>query len=150
MLRYIRTGKSNLLICSSKEVLFTTSFRRYSKIRSLEDLTKLKSLDNIDPEIIRKLIDERTSELNTANELDMLKKFSQEEKSIRDNSLKRFARPTWVVLLMSSTVYMLWQLAWWKLAYDEKEKELEAEVRELEEELAEEQARQRPWYRKLF
>ncbi|CCE89855.1 Ina17p TDEL_0A05230 [Torulaspora delbrueckii] len=134
------------------------------EIRTLEDLSKLKSLNDVDPELIKKLINERTSELNTKNELDMLKGFEEEEKKLRQSPLKRFTRPLWIFLLMSSTVYLICHYVWWRLEYEEKEiayshrvGELEAELRDLlahksegEDTILRENTRNRPWYKRWF
>lgn len=104
-------------------------------IKTLEDLVKLKSLDGVDPELIKNLIYERTKEMDVKNELDMLKKFTKEEKSTHDSPLKKFTRPLWVVLLMSSSVYLGCHYLWWRLEYVEREKELMEQVETLENEL---------------
>lgn len=132
-------------------------------IRTLEDLTKLKSLDGVDPELIKRLLDERTSELNTKNELDMLKSFEEEEKQLRQSPLKRFTRPLWMFLLMSSTVYLVCHYVWWRLEYEEKEIAYSNRVRGLETELKgllehkvggeEKDAKDnvnKPWYKRWF
>ncbi|EDO18610.1 hypothetical protein Kpol_1048p41 [Vanderwaltozyma polyspora DSM 70294] len=108
---------------------------RSNEIKTLEDLSKLKNLDDVDPELIRKLINERTSELNIQNEMEMLKHIQNEERKTQDIPIKRFIRPTWMFLLMSSTFYLLGHYIWWKLEYDEVEKELDRQVTALEEEL---------------
>lgn len=137
---------------------------QHTEIKCLEDLTKLKSLEGVDPELIRKLINERTSELIVQNELDMLKKLNKEEKMSQEVSLKRFARPLWVFFLMSSTVYLILHYTWWRLEIVEREKELQQVVRKLEVELDQVMASQqpspvaqqestkssRPWYRRFF
>ncbi|CAR28912.1 hypothetical protein ZYGR_0U02710 [Zygosaccharomyces rouxii] len=136
-------------------------------IKSLEDLTKLKSLEGVDPELIRKLINERTIELNVQNELEMLKNLNKQEKMSQEVSLKRFVRPLWVFFLMSSTVYLILHYVWWKLEVVEKEKELQSHVESLEMELDQtlksqnqnvsssqnngnNKTNDKPWYRKWF
>ncbi|KOG96214.1 Ina17p [Saccharomyces eubayanus] len=106
-----------------------------NKIKSLEDLVNLNSLDGVDPELIRSLINERTTELNIKNELDMLKKFCKEEKTVHESPMKKFVRPLWMFILMSSSVYLLLHLTWWKLERDERESELKQEVEALESQL---------------
>lgn len=106
------------------------------EIKTLEDLAKLKSIDDVDPELIRQLINERTNELNIKNELDMLKQFQSEEKQHQEISLSKFVRPMWIFLLMSSFVYLTGHFVWWKLEYDEREIELDKEVQTLEAELS--------------
>ncbi|GCF01239.1 mitochondrial protein FMP14 [Zygosaccharomyces mellis] len=140
---------------------------QHADIKSLEDLTKLKSLESVDPELIRKLINERTVELNVQNELEMLKNLNRQEKMSQEVSLKRFIRPLWVFFLMSSTVYLILHYIWWKLEVIEKEKELRSYVESLEMELdqtLESQNRStvgsqsngnnkihdKPWYRRWF
>lgn len=105
------------------------------EIQTLEDLTKLESLKDVDPELIKRLIDERTSELNTKNELEMLKKFDREEQLLRQSPLKKFTRPFWIFLIMSSTVYLVCHYVWWRLEYEEKEIVYAKRVDELEAEL---------------
>lgn len=141
---------------------------QHQNIRSLEDLTKLKSLEDVDPELIKKLINERTIELNAQNELEMLKNLSKQEKMSQEISLKRFVRPLWVFFLMSSTVYLILHYIWWRLEVVEKEKELQSYVKNLELELSQTLKSQnhnalslknsnnndvpsdRPWYRRWF
>lgn len=133
-------------------------------IRTLEDLTKLKSLEDVDPELIKRLIHERASELDTKNELEMLKGFEEEEKQLRQSPLKRFTRPLWIFLLMSSTVYLMCHYVWWRLEYEEKEREYSHQVQELETELnrqlaqnqlpndqeSSEKVNNAPWYKRWF
>lgn len=128
---------SNSKVCSVNDMrYFTNSSAKHNKnnseIRSLEDLAKLKSLDDVDPKLIKKLINERTSELNIQNELELLKTIGQEEKRTQDLLIKRFIRPLWVFLLMSSSFYLLCHYLWWKLEYDGKEEQLKKETHELE------------------
>ncbi|GAV55322.1 hypothetical protein ZYGR_0AS06460 [Zygosaccharomyces rouxii] len=140
---------------------------QHTDIRSLEDLTKLKSLEGVDPELIRKLINERTVELNVQNELEMLKNLNKQEKLSQEVSLKRFVRPLWVFFLMSSTVYLILHYIWWKLEVVEKEKELQSYVESLETELDQtlksqnqnvsslknnghNKTNEKPWYRRWF
>lgn len=137
---------------------------QHPQINSLEDLTKLKSLEGVDPELIRKLINERTSELNVQNELDMLKRLSKEEQNSQEISLKRFVRPLWMFFLMSSTVYLILHYVWWRLEIVERAQELQNVVQSLEVELDQVMKSQqpspviqedtskenRPWYKKLF
>lgn len=105
------------------------------EIRTLEDLAKLKSLDDIDPRLISQLINEKTNELNTKNELEMLKYLQAEERKTQEVSLKKFVRPGWIFLLMASFVYLSLHYIWWKLEYDARELELQEEVKKLENEL---------------
>lgn len=104
----------------------------HQNLEKLEDLTNLESLKDVDPELIKKLINERTSELNIRNELEMLKSLDQEDKSSRESPLKKFIRPLWVFLLMSSSVYLTGHYLWWRLEYSEKELELAQQVKSLE------------------
>lgn len=94
----------------------------------------------------------------------MLKGFEEEEKKLRQSPLKRFTRPLWIFLLMSSTVYLICHYVWWRLEYEEKEiayshrvGELEAELRDLlahksegEDTILRENTRNRPWYKRWF
>ncbi|QLG74951.1 hypothetical protein HG535_0H02780 [Zygotorulaspora mrakii] len=128
--------------CSQKTVVLANRVLRrsiYTKekqnVRSLEDLAKLQSLDGVDPELIKKLINERTSELNIKDELEMLKNFNKEDALSRESPLKRFTRPLWIFMLMSSTVYLFAHFIWWDLEYDERDIELATQVEKLEEEL---------------
>lgn len=132
-------------------------------IKTLEDLTKLDSLKDVEPELIKRLIDERTSELNTKNELEMLKNFNKEEELLRQSPLKKFTRPFWIFLIMSSTVYLVCHYVWWRLEYEEKEIEyakrvvaLEAELNALLKQKVEVSGNVqgsisgKPWYRRWF
>lgn len=141
----------------------TASYVDRKEIQTLEDLTKLDSLKGVEPEFIKRLIDERTSELNTKNELEMLRKFDREEQLLRQSPLRRFTRPFWIFLIMSSTVYLACHYVWWRLEYEEKEIEYARRVEELEAELnallaqtdegdrqEEEKPPVRPWFRRWF
>lgn len=155
--------KSNRQIAAS---LTTAAIHRNAglqNIKTLEDLTKLKSLNDVDPELIKRLINERTSELSTKNELEMLKNFDKEEQMLRQSSLKKFTRPFWIFLLMSSTVYLGYHYIWWKLEYEEKEIAYSRQVKELETELntllaqreragssTSSDSVKRPWYKHWF
>ncbi|CAI4054390.1 hypothetical protein SUVZ_16G1880 [Saccharomyces uvarum] len=135
-----------------------------NRIKSLEDLVNLNSLDGVDPELIRSLINERTTELNIKNELDMLKKFCNEEKTVHESPMKKFVRPLWMFILMGSSVYLLLHLTWWKLERDERESELKKEVEALESQLNKlikqdeshksdentELSDAKPWFKKWF
>lgn len=105
-------------------------------ITSLEGLANLKSLDNVDPVLIQTLINEKTSELNLKNEIRELKSLQEKkEQMITSNNqvkLNSFTRPCWIFFLMSSSVYLFWQLVWWNLAYNEQEVENLERVTELE------------------
>ncbi|CAI4053265.1 hypothetical protein SKDZ_16G1740 [Saccharomyces kudriavzevii ZP591] len=137
------------------------------EIKSLEDLADLNSLDGVDTELIRNLINERTTELNIKNELNMLRKFSAEEELGHESPMKKFVRPLWMFILMGSSVYLLLHYTWWKLEYDERENELKKEVEILECQLNElisqdknrdsgrsnddsESGNAKPWYKRLF
>ncbi|QHS76635.1 Ina17p [Saccharomyces paradoxus] len=135
------------------------------EIKSLEDLANLDSLEGVDTELIRDLINERTTELNIKKELDMLKKFSQEEESGHEIPLKRFIRPLWMFILMGSSVYLLLHFSWWKLEHEERENQLKKEVEILEGQLNEligqdktynsvggkySTTHTKPWYRRWF
>ncbi|SCU91943.1 LAMI_0E08020g1_1 [Lachancea mirantina] len=102
------------------------------QVKSLEDLAKLKSLDEVDPEMVKRLINERTNELNTQNELQMLKRMETEQDQRQNATLKKFVRPAWILLIMSSIVYLTGHLVWWKLEYEERELKLKRKVHELE------------------
>lgn len=104
-------------------------------IKSLEDLAELKSLDDVDPELVRRLINERTNQLNTENELAMIKQMQSAEKQHQQTSLSKFVRPAWIFLLMSSFFYLTGHYIWWRLEYDEREIELQKEVEQLSQEL---------------
>ncbi|KAM3162964.1 Inner membrane assembly complex subunit 17 [Lachancea thermotolerans] len=60
-----------------------------TSIKSLEDLAKLKSLDDVDPDLVRKLINERTNELNSQAELAMLKQMQSQENQQQQQALKK-------------------------------------------------------------
>ncbi|EJS41443.1 fmp14p [Saccharomyces arboricola H-6] len=137
------------------------------KIKSLEDLVNLNSLDGVDTELIRSLINERTTELNIKNELDMLKKLSEEEERGHESPAKKFIRPLWMFILMGSSVYLLLHFTWWKLEHDKRESNLKRKVEALECQLNEliiqdknhdsskindnaEMTHTKPWYRKWF
>ncbi|CAR23623.1 Ina17p [Lachancea thermotolerans CBS 6340] len=106
-----------------------------TSIKSLEDLAKLKSLDDVDPDLVRKLINERTNELNSQAELAMLKQMQSQENQQQQQALKKFVRPMWIFLLMSSFFYLTGHYIWWKLEYDEREIELHKQVQALRQEL---------------
>ena len=110
-------------------------------ITSLEDLANLKSLDDVDPVLVQKLINEKTSELNLKNEIQRLRILQQEREnstgSGRPVKLGDFKRAGIMFLLMSSSVYLCWQLLWWNLAYNDKEIEMLDTVNTLEKELRE-------------
>ncbi|CUS23945.1 LAQU0S12e03576g1_1 [Lachancea quebecensis] len=114
----------------------TRCYKPYStSIKSLEDLAKLKSLDDVDPDLVRKLINERTDELNSQAELAMLKQMQSQENQQQQQALKKFVRPMWIFLLMSSFFYLTGHYIWWRLEYDEREIELHKQVQALREEL---------------
>lgn len=135
------------------------------EIESLEDLAKLQSLNDVDPELIKRLINERTSELNTQKELEMLKSFNNEDQLSKGSPLKRFTRPLWIFLLMSSTVYLVGHYLWWRLEYEQSELEQIKRIQSLEDELqsvlkeqresgnpqpAEMKQNRKPWYKRYF
>ncbi|KAL2708439.1 Mitochondrial protein FMP14 [Kluyveromyces marxianus] len=125
---------------SAKRVPFRRYLASYSpntqvEIKTLEDLAKLKSLDDVDPKLISKLINQKTNELNVKNELQMLKRLQQEEQKTQETPLKKFVRPAWIFLLMGSIVYLSGHYLWWKLDYEEKELEYIHQVKELESKL---------------
>lgn len=128
------------------------------KITKLEDLNKVENLEDIDPQLIKKLIDERTDSLNAENELKILKQLDQKQKLIRKNTLRPFIRPAWILFIMSSTVYMVWQFYWWHCEYDRKENELQKEINKLEAELQNlldnkskvKKDKNKPWYKRYF
>ncbi|QLL30864.1 hypothetical protein HG536_0A06790 [Torulaspora globosa] len=151
------------LLVSGFSTTSTVSYVNRKDIQTLEDLTKLDSLKGVEPELIKRLIDERTSELNTKNELEMLRKFDREEQLLRQSPLRRFTRPFWIFLVMSSTVYLACHYVWWRLEYEEKEIDYARRVEELETELnallaqkdeeigqEREDSCARPWFRRWF
>lgn len=115
--------------------IHTGSLHQQQKITKLEHLNKVDNLEDIDLQLIKKLIDEKTDSLNAENELKMLKQLDQEQRMIRKNTLKPFIRPAWILFLMSSTVYMGWQFYWWYCEYNRREDELQQEINSLEEQL---------------
>lgn len=123
---------SNLVKTTPTKVrLLTTP----ANVKSLEDLAKLKSLDDVDPTLIQKLINEKTSELNTLREIEVLKRMQEErENRLESNnvSLKQFVRPGIILFLMSSSVYLVWQLLWLNLEYTKREQENMEEISVLE------------------
>ena len=110
-----------------------------TEINSLSDLVKLKSLDNVDPALVQKLINEKTTELNLQNEIKRLQMLqSQNEKKntfAQPVTLSNFKRAGIMFALMSSSVYLCWQLLWWNLSYDSKEKDNLYQVAHLQDEL---------------
>ncbi|CAI4036779.1 SMKI16G0795 [Saccharomyces mikatae IFO 1815] len=136
-----KLSSTKVVVCQYKSLLNNqqryTSTSPRKEIKSLEDLVNLNSLDGVDTDLIRNLINERTTELNIKKELDMLKKFSQEEESGHDIPVKRFIRPLWMFVLMGSSVYLLLHFTWWKLEHDERENQLKNEVETLEDQLNE-------------
>lgn len=131
---------------------FQTCLKQQRQIKTLEDLNNIEDLNSVDPQLIRKLIDERTDSLNTEREMKLLKQYAEEQKLIRKTTLRPFVRPAWILFLMSSTVYMGWQLYWWYCEYDRKEEELKQEVELLEKELetASTNNDSKSWYKRLF
>ncbi len=126
-------------------------YQKY-KITKLEDLNKIENIEDIDPQLLKRLIDERTDTLNSENELKMLKELTEEQNNIRKTTLRPFIRPAWVLFLMSSTVYMGWQFYWWYCETHRKEAELKSEVDTLETELDTllDEKKNKPWYRRIF
>lgn len=144
----LRIGISNKITTLSINVLRHGPVRCYStthlnqEITSLEDLVKLKSLDDVDPVLVQKLINEKTSELNLKNEIKRLRTLQEEREnsmtSGRPVRLTDFKRAGIMFILMSSSVYLGWQLLWWHLAYNDKEIEMLDTVNSLEKKLREE------------
>lgn len=135
------------------------------QIKSLEDLAKLESLEDVDPELVKRLINERTNELNIQNELQMLKNLQSQEKQHQDVSLRKFVRPAWMFLLMSSLVYLSGHYLWCRLEHDEREEDLKRQVKAMENELfslieekrkdseidtEDQNASTRSWYKRWF
>lgn len=105
------------------------------KVKTLEDLANLDSLEGVDPELIKRLINEKTQEFNTQDELKLLKDMQKEQERLNEVPLKRFTRPLWMFILMASTFYLGAHLVWWKLEYEEREKEYKEKVKVLEKSL---------------
>lgn len=125
---------------------------QHYKISKLEDLNKIENIEDVDPQLIKRLIDEKTDTLNSENELKMMKQLLQEQNSMRKATLRPFIRPAWILFLMSSTVYMGWQFYWWYCEYNRKEIELKNEVDTLENELQSliDHKNTKPWYKRWF
>ncbi|CCF58227.1 hypothetical protein KAFR_0E00730 [Kazachstania africana CBS 2517] len=152
---------SNLSRISGHFVIKNANTYRYiaskpSVIRSLEDLSKLESLDGVGPKLIKRLIEKRTEELNIKNELEVLKKFQNEEGEVRKLSLRKFTRPAWILLIMSSTVFLCCKYLWCQLEYNQREQEYQQEVAKLEKELnllmnqENDRENNKKWYRRWF
>ena len=144
----LRTTVSNRIRVLSIYALKHRTIRCYTtihlnqEITSLEDLAKLKSLDDVDPVLVHKLINEKTSELNLKTEIQRLRTLQEEREnsmnSGRPVKLGDFKRAGIMFILMSSSVYLCWQLLWWHLAYNDKEIEMLDTVNSLEKKLREE------------
>ncbi|KAL6945034.1 hypothetical protein ACO0QE_002477 [Hanseniaspora vineae] len=110
----------------------------YSKIKTLDDLAKLKSIDDVPPEIIRKLILEKTEQLNAENEIQLLKELRKEEEYRRSSTFAelkaKYTRPLWNLFLMSSSIYLFYHWIWLKLDYEELENDKKQELQKKEEE----------------
>lgn len=136
----IKTAKISTLRLAitrnARNLSFTTLVRSpevdNSKIKTLEDLTRLETLEGVDPELIKRLINEKTQEFNTQDELKLLKSMQMEQDRLNEVPLKRFTRPLWIFILMASTFYLGAHLVWWKLAYEKKVVELKHKVDSLE------------------
>lgn len=123
----------------SSVIRFYSQTTTNPEINSLDDLVKLKSLDDVDPLIVQKLINEKTTELNIQNEirrLQMLQKENEKKQTFAQPvTLGNFKRAGIMFVLMSSSVYLTLQLLWWSLSYDVKEKQNLARVTQLQDEL---------------
>ncbi|KAH3902233.1 uncharacterized protein SCODWIG_03829 [Saccharomycodes ludwigii] len=108
--------------------------------QNLEELAKMDNIDNIPPEVIRKLLIEKTEQLNLQNEVKMLKELTKQEEFSRNSNFStikaKYARPFWNFLLLSSFVYLFYHYLWLKLEYEEREKELHLEATNIENQLA--------------
>lgn len=108
----------------------------YSNIKTLEDLAKLKSIDSVPPEIIRKLILEKTEQLNAENEIQLLKELRKEEEYRRSSTFaelkSKYTRPLWNFFLLSSSIYLCYHWIWLKLDYDELENDKKQELHKKE------------------
>lgn len=158
LIKRLSNNSSHVSTIYSIRYIHLRSFWQQYKITKLEHLNKIDNLEDIDPRLIKKLIDERTDLLNAENELKMLKQLDQEQRIIRRDTLKPFIRPTWILFLMSSTVYMGWQFYWWYCEYDRREDELQKEINNLEEQLQQlldaksglKAVEKQPWYKRYF
>ncbi|SMN21194.1 similar to Saccharomyces cerevisiae YPL099C AIM43 Protein of unknown function [Maudiozyma saulgeensis] len=133
--------KLGLFALRRSHIRYYTIGKTEHDITSLDDLVKLESLDNVDPTLVQKLINEKTTELNLKNEIRRLKTIQeQRENSVTSNRPVRlgdFKRAGIMFMLMCSSVYLCWQLLWWNLAYNSKEVEMLDTVTSLENELHE-------------
>lgn len=123
---------SGMSVRVSRPLMMRLASTATPKINSLEDLASLDSLEGVDPELIRRLINEKTQELSTQDELKLLKDMQKEQERLNEVPLKRFTRPLWMFILMASTFYLGAHLVWWKLEYEEKEHEYKEKVKSLE------------------
>lgn len=108
MIKTARISTLRLAITrNARNLSFTTLVRSpevdNSKIKTLEDLTRLETLEGVDPELIKRLINEKTQEFNTQDELKLLKSMQMEQDRLNEVPLKRFTRPLWIFILMAST-----------------------------------------------
>ncbi|AGO10658.1 AaceriABR190Cp [[Ashbya] aceris (nom. inval.)] len=134
--------------------------------QTLEELARLKSLEDVDATVIRKLINQRTEEVNAQNEIQMLRKLSQEGRDLQNVPGRRYAKPLWLLAIGCATVYLVQDWLKQKAEYDAQEAALESRVEGLEAELkhlleakpeiAEPEAAQTdagspaPWYKRWF
>ncbi|AAS50962.2 ABR190Cp [Eremothecium gossypii ATCC 10895] len=103
--------------------------------QTLEELARLKSLEDVDSSVIRKLINQRTEEVNAQNEAQMLKKLSAEGRDLQNVPGSRYARPLWLLLIGCASVYLVRDWLRMKAEYDARETTLETRVEGLEAEL---------------
>ncbi|KAL3232245.1 Inner membrane assembly complex subunit 17 [Nakaseomyces bracarensis] len=127
--RVYRSGAVLRLGCSLRTL---ATVPQGKQIKSLEDLASLDTLEGVDPELIKRLINEKTQEYNTQDELKLLKDMQREQERLNEVPLKRFTRPLWMFILMASTFYLGAHLVWWKLEYEEREAEYKKKVESLE------------------
>ncbi|AET40924.1 Ina17p Ecym_7071 [Eremothecium cymbalariae DBVPG len=107
------------------------SYSTKPSVKRLEDLANLKSLNEVDPGVIRQLIHQRTNELNVQQELEMVKHMSKEES--KSYSLPpKITKSLWILAFGASSAYMV--IDWSRRAaeYDNKEKILQQRIEDLE------------------
>ncbi|CCK67865.1 Ina17p KNAG_0A01760 [Huiozyma naganishii CBS 8797] len=110
--------------------------------RTLDELAHMDTLEGVDPQVVQRLI------LDRSRELEGLQRGGR-------GPLRMYVRPAWVVFLMASSCYMAWQWVWWSREYERRELQLAGRVRELESILEETLSRSKhndkqPWYRRLL
>lgn len=106
-----------------------------SKPQSFKELSKHSSLDEIDPKLIRKLINQRTDELNAHRNFQKLKRRSDELKVFQEVKFSKYSKRLWTVVFAGAIGVLITNFVNWKEEYKKRESELNAQVVRLDSEL---------------